>query len=84
MESSRNNLSNDYDYFSSLPRYNGDVAVLSRFFIGFMSGDSPSDTVNKIYNSNLGVSKDQAEDIVWDWLNHRNIEYLANLTKISL
>ena len=72
--------SSKYDYYSELPKYVGEYDVLAKFFVNFMHGESPSETVSKIYSSSLGISKEQAEAIVWDWLHDRNVEYLLGLT----
>ena len=71
----------DYDYYEGLTRYTGDYGVLLNFYTNFMYNEKPSETVDKIYNSPLGISREQAESIVWDWLNDRNTEYLAGLMK---
>jgi uncharacterized DUF497 family protein len=70
----------NYDYFSNLPRYRGDVTKFAYIYSVFKNGDlSVPDAVARLEVGGFGLTFEQAESIVQDWLRERNVNYLAKL-----
>jgi uncharacterized DUF497 family protein len=70
-----------YDYYGNLPKYHGDVSKFVSIYSHFMSGDSVSQAVEKLFNGGFGLSYEEAESVVHDWSFNRNVKYLAGIMR---
>jgi hypothetical protein len=70
-----------FDYYASLPKYNGDYAKFAAVFSHFASGDDPLKTIDRLVAGGFGLSYGEAESIVHDWMFERNVDVMWKAMK---